>query len=378
MNNIDISEARLITDLYRMRDIFACDPPRDVIKNDYSEFVSLNNMCAKLFFKQFDLNHLFRDHKEAQKIIDKHQYRVFDDFVKFAGENQVLLLQTFFNYKKMLDDIDYQHIPFYKCCKSYSEKDFKDIIFSYFNTYGDKYYKIVKKYFDDQRIQMKIQLTEEELQNNFAAFFSSFVTLKSGYILSRYSVLNSCSATSLAHELGHAIDAETFIFPQQKNMPTLSDMLLEIPSTMFEVGLIDYLIKNKIDETGGLVLYNDKTMFADDAYDTLEKVYSTNDVNMDFWGTTYIDNERYDFREDMIYGLGYYFALCFDVLKEQMSMKEFLKHFNDVMMMRKESSLEELIDMSGIDYDDFVNSTLIKDKVEDRFTKTKKRFNLHY
>ena len=99
---------------------------------------------------------MFKDPKGAQRIIDKHQLAVFNQFVRFADKNQELLLKTFLSYKKMLDDIDYQSIPFYKCCKGYSEKDFKDIIFSYFNSYGEKYYKIVKKYFDEQRIQMKI------------------------------------------------------------------------------------------------------------------------------------------------------------------------------------------------------------------------------
>ena len=376
MNNIAISEARLVYDLSMMRNIFADCPSRDNIKNDYSEFVSLNNMCAKLFYCKYDLNNLFKDPKGAQRIIDKHQLAVFNQFVRFADKNQELLLKTFLSYKKMLDDIDYQSIPFYKCCKSYSEKDFKDIIFSYFNSYGEKYYKIVKKYFDEQRIQMKMKLSDKELQENFAGFFSSFVTLSSGYILSRYSCLNSCSLASLAHELGHAIDAETFIFPQQKTLPTLSDMLLEIPSTMFEVGLIDYLIKNEIDVDGGLVLYNDKSMFIDDTYDTLAKVYSLGDVDMDFYGTTFIDGEQYDFREDMLYGLGYYFAFCFDVLKEQMENKEFLKHFNDVMTMRKESTLEEIIELSGVSYDDFVNSTLIRPKLEDRYVRTRKRFNV--
>ena len=50
MNNIAISEARLVYDLSMMRNIFADCPSRDNIKNDYSEFVSLNNMCAKLFY----------------------------------------------------------------------------------------------------------------------------------------------------------------------------------------------------------------------------------------------------------------------------------------------------------------------------------------
>ena len=78
----------------------------------------------------------------------------------------------------------------------------------------------------------------------------------------------------------------------------------------------------------------------------------------------------------MLYGLGYYFAFCFDVLKEQMENKEFLKHFNDVMTMRKESTLEEIIELSGVSYDDFVNSTLIRPKLEDRYVRTRKRFNV--
>jgi hypothetical protein len=146
MNNINIDEDRFITDLYNMRNVFASNPSRDVINNDYAEFVSLNKICGIVFAKAFDTSYIFKNPADTQKVVNKYKIDSFKKFVEFANVNQELLLTLFSNFTSMLDSIDYMHIPFYKINKRFSEKDFKDIILSYFNTYGEKYYKIAKKY----------------------------------------------------------------------------------------------------------------------------------------------------------------------------------------------------------------------------------------
>ena len=45
---------------------------------------------------------------------------------------------------------------------------------------------------------------------------------------------------SIVHEFGHVIDAERFIFPQQKTISILEDPLVEVPSTCFENLFTDY------------------------------------------------------------------------------------------------------------------------------------------
>lgn len=375
MSGIEINEDKFISDLYKMRCVFAASPNNDVVKNDYSEFISLNNMCGRLFLKKFETSNLFKDPVKTQKMVDKFQVRVFRDFVCFASDNQELMLHTFYNYSSMLRSIDFKNMPYYSVGRNYNEKVFKDIILSYYNSFGEKYYKIAKKYFDENRIQMRVNLNNTEIADNFAGFFSSFTYLASGYILSRYNIYSSYAAASLVHELGHAIDAETFIFPQQKTIPTLSDMLIEIPSTTFEVGFFDYLIKNKIDEDAGRVLFNDRCMMVDDTYGSLKTIYDLEDVDMDFHGTVLLNGEEYNFRDDIIYGLGYYFALCFSILMEE-DKKEFLKALNNVMTMRKESTLEEIIELSNIGYDNFITSELVMPKIDEENQILRKRFNV--
>ena len=46
------------------------------------------------------------------------------------------------------------------------------------------------------------------------------------------------------------------------------------------------------------------------------------------------------------------------------------------MTMRKESTLEELIEMSGVDPDKFISTDYVKPKVESEYLKLRKRFNV--
>lgn len=398
MNDIDINKEKLMKDLGTMCSVFSMFPPKDVIKNDYAEFTALNNAFGKMFFENFNLRNLFRNPKEVQKMMDRYRGKAFNRFLDYAAVNKNTLLELFGNYSSMIDEIDFQDIPFYDVMKYYSKKDFIDIILSFFNTFGEKYYKIAKKYFDEERIQMKFLKiekdylnmmldmckTEEEKENveknygikdDFAGFFSSIVLLSSGYILSRFNKFNSFSATSIVHELGHAVDAETFIFPQQKNMAAFSDMMQEVPSTSFELNFLDYLIDNRIDVDGGMVIMNDRNAMIDDTYEGLKTVYDEKQVDFDVNGSAIIDEKRYDFKEDILYGLGYYFALCLNIIKNQ-DKNEYLKILNNIMTMRNESTLDELIEMTGIDYDDFISGKFVRPKVESEYLKLRKRFNV--
>lgn len=411
---IKIDEKKLIQDLYYTRNSFSNGVSKDMIKNDYAEFSMLNNVLANAFNKMFRLEHIFRNSEEVQKMINKFQNKNRLDFLDFAFSNQELLHEIFTNYTDYLKSIDFKHIPYVEQIRRYSEKDFIDIILSYYSTYGDLYYKAAKKYFDENRIHMGFR----DIGNNVAGFYSSLVWLKSGYIISVYNGYNSWSATSFCHELGHAIDAETFIFPQQKVMPTLSDMLIEVPSTTFELGFLDYLKKNKIDVDGGRIIYNDRLMLLKESADNYDVVYNEDDVMVELNGDVllpcpekiplsrmtfnedgtalvdnkltcekdsyYIDGEYayvnkyrvYHYRDDMLYGLGYYFAIYLNMIKDS-SMEDFKIIFNNIITSRKECSLPEIIEKLGISVDEFVSGEYIKPKIESEYLSLKKRYNVY-
>lgn len=411
---IKIDEKHLIQDLYFTKNSFSSGVSKDMIKNDYAGFVMLNDVLANTFHKMFKLEHIFKNSSEIQKMINKYQNNNRLIFLDFAFSNQELLHQLFSNYINYLNSIDFKHMPYIEQIRRYNEKDFIDIILSYFSSYGDLYYKAVKKYFDENRIHMGYK----DIGNNTAGFYSSLIWLSSGYIVSMYNGYNSWSATSFCHELGHAIDAETFVFPQQKVIPTLSDMLIEIPSTTFELGFLDYLHKNKIDIKGSEIIYNDRLMLLRDSASNYEVIYNEDDVMVELngdvliscpekypisritfntdgtalvdnkllceKGSFYIDGEDvyvnkyrvYHYRDDMLYGLGYYFALHLNMIKDN-SMEEFKKIFNSIITSRKESSLVEIIEKLGISLEDFISGKYIKTKIENDNLVLKKRYNVY-
>ena len=411
---IEIDEKKLIQDLYYTRNSFSSGVSKDMIKNDYAEFSMLNDVLATIFGKMFRLEHIFRNADEVQKMINKFQNNNRLDFLNFAFLNQELIHEIFTNYTDYLKSIDFKHIPYVEQVRRYSEKDFIDLILSYYSTYGDLYYKAAKKYFDENRIHMGFK----DMGNNAAGFYSPLIWLKSGYIISMYKGYNTWSATSFCHELGHAIDAETFIFPQQKVIPALSDMLMEVPSTTFELGFLDYLKRNKIDVKGSEIIQNDRIMFLKECANNYDVIYNEDDVMVELNGdvlipcpekypisritfnedgTALVDNKLkcekdsyyvdgnfvyvnkykvYHYREDMLYGLGYYFALHLNMIKDN-SMQDFKKVFNNIITSRKECSLPEIIEKLGIRLEDFVSGELIKPKIAGEYLTLKKRYNVY-
>ena len=78
----------------------------------------------------------------------------------------------------------------------------------------------------------------------------------------------------------------------------------------------------------------------------------------------------------MLYGLGYYFALHLNMIKDN-SMEEFKKIFNSIITSRKESSLVEIIEKLGISLEDFISGKYIKTKIENDNLVLKKRYNVY-
>ena len=66
-------------------------------------------------------------------------------------------------------DLDFYGIYYYDVIRKYSEADFKDLILGYYSTYGNDYYKIAKKYFDESRIQFGANnpIIEKSLEDDY-------------------------------------------------------------------------------------------------------------------------------------------------------------------------------------------------------------------
>ncbi len=414
---LSIDENILIRDLYYTRNELLLNPNKNMVKYDYPNFCVLNGILANTKSKMFTKITPYNNEKKTDALLDDLINKKVNDFINKANNYDELFYDLFRNAYAYLKSIRYKLIPCFDCNREYSEKEFIDIILSFYSQYGDKYYNIVKKYFDEKRIHFDYVDKSSDTNKDIGGFFTSLNWLNSGYIVAMFNKYSSVSMTALTHELGHAIDAETYRFPQQKVMNIFSDLLIEVPSTTFEFAMYDYLKKNKIDVDAPLVMYNNRFQVINAAYETLKKSNSRETfINLEGnllvpetdtikkedikyndegeiivkTGEYKLDNLFFDkdgnlivnkhlelpYRDDIIYSLGYLFALHLNQIKD-LSTKEFLKVFNNLITSRKEANIEECIEMMGISVDDFVSGKLIREKIKGETKELKKRFNVY-
>ena len=369
---IKLDENQLVNDLILTSLVLGRTSKNDLIKNNYFQFLSLNKTLIFNFGKVVLLE---ADVNKMDSVTDKSDDKALATLVKFFNDNQDIVLGLSNGYLKIVDKVGFEAVPFYDVMRSYSEKDFKDIIMGYFSTFGNDYYKIVKCYFDENRIHTNTFTDDFKC----GGFFSGLQWMSSGYVFSAYHDYNTASASVIVHELGHAIDAEKFLFPQMKNMPILGDSLVEVPSTTFEMGFYDYLIKNRIDTDGSAVLKNSRLVDLKTYSEVLKEIINKEEIAIDYDGSAYCedDNQRYDLRDSLIYQLGYYFALHFNEIRKS-SNKEFIRQLNDFMTSRKEATLQELIERLGFTLEEFETGKIIEPVVEENVLRLKKRFNIEF
>ena len=365
---IKIDENLLLNDLVSTAIELSLRANKDFVKKNYGHFLMLNESLYKNYDKLIVCDSIVNiDYYNY--LLYKQSFKTLYNFTEYLYTNSDYFIELSDNFDKYLRSIQFSTYPFYDKLRKYSEKDFKDIILGFYSTYGDDYYKIAKKYFDEQRIH-----TGEKNDSDYSGCFSQLQWLKSGYIFSVFNVMNSLSAKVLVHELGHAIDAERFIFPQQKNIPTFCDYLVEVPSTTFELSFQDYLVNNRIDIDGGMVLRNCRIYDLKEDLDMLGLVAVNDDLYICDDGDAEDEyGEKYDVRDSMLYGLGYYYALHLNYIRNN-SNKEFLKVFNNLITGRKEMTFEQSVECMGFSFDSFMSGKYIKPKIKDDLMELKKRY----
>ena len=367
---IKLNEDMLINDLCSTAIELSGGANNNFINNNYLNFVLLNEYLYHNFGKVILYNKCFSEEQFVNLLYKKECQSLFK-FVTFLNDNNDDLLKLSSSFLKHLKKIDFKEYPYWDNLRGYSEKDFKDIILGYYSTYGNELYSHVKKYFDEKRIN----LGTINDRSGYAGFFVGLQWIDSGYIFSIYNAFNSATASALVHELGHAIDAERFVFPQKKNIPVFSDVLCEVPSTTFELGFLDYLKSNRIDIDGSMILKNNRICDMQDYFDAIKKVTKdTDDFEVCSDGIAEDkDGNEYDLRDSVLYGLGYYYALHLNLIQSK-DPKEFLKVFNNIVTMRKESSFRDSVDMMGYNYNEFLSGSYIKPILKNDMLELKKRY----
>lgn len=369
-----INVKRLSDDLKKLKEYYLRHPSNDGIKTDLATFYALLDLYENVSGIKVEDEDIFLRPDRIHKMMNDKAYRDCDRFCGYLDEYLYSWYTLFDNYCEELEKVEVTDVPFLSCIRRYSEKDLKDILLGYFSMYGNKEYEIAKKYLEEGRIQTGILL-----ESGDGMYIGSSI-IKSGYIVTPREDINSYTGSILAHELGHAIDRELFIFSQSKRMPFFNDTFLEVPSAFFEVGFYDYLLKNKIDIDGARIQMNDSMLKISDSYypiHSLMKEKSNGEItNIDLAGDVILkDGKRIELRDELLYGLGYYTAFCMHTLADG-NYKEYMKDFYKFVMTRGEASPKESIECLGIDFDTYIDGKIITPKARENTIALKKRFNL--
>lgn len=368
-------QERLISDLKRLRDYYKTHQKKSNLTFDFSSFYSLDSIASPILGFSFEPTSIIKN-EESAIIITQDSYREVLGFNKQVCENYEELYDMFDKLDEFMCEIDYPTLPYYSLLRKFSEKDYNDTLLSFLSEFGDDMINIARKYMSENRIIMNYKMNP---QDQFKAMHIGSKLLKSGYIILRDDEYTIYSLASFIHELGHAYDREKFIYSQQKRIRNFEDLLIEVPSIYFEMEFYNYLIKNKINKDGAMILENEKLTRMSDTFasfytipkeyfEIVDPIILQNDSNY---------NKRSTFRNDLIYGLGIYIVVHLLHLRKNMSSKEFMKELYNFISSRKERTLKESVEGLGIDYDDFLIGTYVYPKVEESSLKLKRRFQNH-
>ena len=328
------------------------------------------------------------------EFINKMMDRGLHDLCAFYNQNGDIIQKGLTSYERILrSDPVLEMSPTYQL-QHISFPMFKELLFEYYSQYGNQIYKIVKKYVDEGRIELGDSMDPTAS----GVYFGSNIT-KSGYItIQRNKKLSLFTLGVLVHELGHAIDFETLHYPQSKNMNLFSDVLIEVPSYHFEMGLYDFLIKNNVhpNDAHALMssLYQELSYFGK-SFDALFNMkdffiedggYVTNQDGkfVDYEGkeieeTEDLDEEECDCKgprkmdatEVLKYSLGMYIAVQTNQLASQ-DREAYIKDLLRFTTLRKESSLIESLERLGISQEQFETASIIEPRIKDELTLTRK------
>lgn len=372
MEKLKIDTKRLHDELVSLRNYYSRSPRKDDLKNDYNAFKDLVSVYENLTGEEFKTDGLFPNKKKVEDMLDKSAIKMGSEMFKNIEDYFDFTYKTFCNfYNKNIQNI--LDVPYFAAMRRYNEKEFKDIILDYYSKYGNHEYELAHKYFDEGRIQIGYPLWDAE-GYHYSTIFGNI-----GYIVLSLNLLNSYCQNILVHELGHAIDNSIVLSPLRKKID-YSDCLLEVPSSFFELGFTKFLKDNKIDVDGANIMFQDtfvglrnSAISIDALNDEVQKGY---DILIDEEGeSTLSDGEVVQTHKIFTYGISYYIALYLQCILDG-NYKEFMKDFYGFLANRDKLTLEESINMLGINRDDFIKGSVIKPLVKESNRELKRRFNL--
>lgn len=385
---MEIDLNHLISDVVTLSNHLHRNQTPNNVKRNLNNLVSYVEMLENLSGYTVDLNQIFFDGKSAVNLYNKFIDKKYDEFYKYINDNLSVILEMFYNYDNMMTNIPLQDYYAVRKFRKFNEKDFKDIILSYYSSCNEDSYKKVKKFFDENRI-----LFVNDKNMSYSQYVSSS-TLESGYALCNFDVYDTQSMATLVHELAHMLDYKNLYVTQGKTYSVADDALLEVASIGREYDFLNYLIQNKIDPISARILINNLVIETFDGYEYSSLLdgdgnvvfMDSSDFNDKVKNDDEQENEKYDeesytyyinkeqFRLRLLYALGNYFAFHLYEIKKQ-NPKEYEKIFHNLISTRKEcKSILESVDKLNIPLDEFLSSKMIEESIRNNSMELKKKF----
>ena len=152
------------------------------------------------------------------------------------------------------------------------------------------------------------------------------------------------------------------------------------PSLIFDDEVITDAIVDGPGDGGADILINDLLLKISEAYGSIfsdledENDEKFNDI--DLQGNVVLSNgTKIEFRDTLLYGLGYYTALHMYTLCDG-DYKNYMKEFYNFISSRKEAGIEDSITNLGISFEDYLSSKMIVPIIEENALTLKKKYNL--
>lgn len=371
-----INLEELFKDLQNSCDALTRSNTKSTFISNFEDFQKLNSIFALITDFYYEESEFVDNNYKEEYLNSSNKKNIFD-FYNAYYENEMFFLSATNNFDKALNDINFFSMPFYDTLEKFNEKDYIDIILFFCSKFGNNVYKIAKKYFDEQKIQNGLH---GDIEFEGAYFDSRFS--KTGYISIYDNKLNSKSLSFLAHELGHVVDREVFIFPQQKKLSIKDELMIEVPSAFYEIEFLNFLKNEHIDVNGSLILLNSIYDMVREFNETLEEIYCYDDAYVDESGDLIVkieDNvfDSVNLKQVVYYSVGYLLGFHLSNLYENERNKFDKKIFN-LLCARKEKSITQSIQDLGYSLDEFISGKIILPKVKETTLELKKRYNIKY
>ena len=373
-DNIKIDTKRLHDDLVKLRELYSKSPRKTDLRKGLIFTDVLNDISEVLGSPKVNIYEVIPNIDEVIRMNNKKVNKETFQFYYFIGEELFDIYNMLFSYINLSCDEELKIVPFRDTLRKYSLNDFKDILFDFFSKFGPYEESVARKYFEEKRIEFGYPDRE-----NSGGFVASNIN-DLGYIYTKYRELNTRSLSVMAHEIGHAIDFKKYYNTQGMRNANVCDVYMEIPSAFFETAFSKYLKENKIDEFGGYMAFQNilaliyVRLLDIHKYFKLREKY--NHITLNTVGdVVFPHGQKVELRKAVLYAVAYYVAVFLND-KVDIYDEKFMRRLYSASMMRERLDLKDVVEILGLDSEEFKNPLNLKDAMKENNDEIIRRFRL--